>query len=474
MLRVIALFAGLVTLVSGPALSETYFVAPLGTTSTTTPDGTEGLPFLSIPAALASGKVKGGDTLLLKDGAYGAVDIKANASFDTPVTITSQNAKAAQFDSILLAGTTRNLVLRNLSVWPRTPTAEAAANGAAYLVRSYSTTSGITLDGLDIRSEAGAEAYMQWDAAHWEARKYSGIFLQGPRGLVTRSRLTGIYHGIMVMSDSQIIDNVVDGFNGDGMRAFSRSIVRGNRVMNCVKTDDNHDDGFQSFSSNGVPVSDLVIDGNIILEWTGDPSNPQRGLLQGIGLFDGFYDNLTIQNNLVSVSSGSYHGVSVYGARGAKIVNNTVVDALGQTGIYPWLRVNPHKDGTPSRDVLLANNVAMSFQGTASAENNVVFLDNSVVGTPSTVFENPAALDYRPKATSGFVDTADAIAAPALDIQGQPRPGGVLPDRGAYELQTSSTTTTTTGDTTTTTTGDTTTTTTTGGGPKRVKPPPKK
>lgn len=472
MLRVIALFAGLVTLVSGPALSETYFVAPLGTTSTTTPDGTEGLPFLSIPAALASGKVKGGDTLLLKDGAYGAVDIKANASFDTPVTITSQNAKSAQFDSILLSQNTRNIVLRNISVWPRSPTAEGGKNGAVALVRAYSTTSDITLDNLDVRSEVGAEAYMQWDAAHWEARKYSGIFLQGPRSLVTRSRLTGIYHGIMVQDDAQIIDNVVDGFNGDGLRAFSHGTVRGNRVMNCVKTDDNHDDGFQSFSLNGIPVTDLLIDGNTIIEWTGNPGHPLRGLLQGIGLFDGFYDNLTIQNNLVSVSAGSYHGLSVYGARGAKIINNTVVDALGQTGIYPWLRVAPRKDGTPSTDVLIANNVAMSIQGTASITDNVVFSNNSVVGTPSAVFENPAVLDYRPKATSGFVDTADAAAAPVLDIQGLPRPSGAQPDRGAYEVQVSATTTTTGG--TTTTTGDTTTTTTTGGGPKRVKPPPKK
>lgn len=476
MLRMLALVLGLATLVGGPARSETYFVAPLGTTSLQTPDGTESLPFLSIPAALASGKVKGGDTLLLKDGAYGAVEIKTNASFDTPVTLMSQNAKAAQFDGILLSGTTRNLVLRNLSVWPRNP-----ETGPLYLLRAYSTTSDITLDGLDIRSEEGAGSYMQWDATLWNARKYSGILLQGSKSLVTGNSLTGIYHGIMVMEDSRIVDNVIEGFNGDGLRAFSRSIVRGNRVVNSVRTDGNHDDGFQSFARNSIPVTGLVIEGNTILEWTGEPDHPLRGPIQGIGLFDGYYDDLTIQNNIVSNSN--YHGITVLGTRRAKIVNNTVVNALGQTSIYPYIRIGS-RGGATSRDVLLANNVAMSIQGTASAENNVVFISNSAVGTPSVMFENPWTFDYRPKAGSSLVDTADPRFAPSVDILGQPRPGGSQPDRGAFELQKNGSPPppedpiTSPGDTTTATGGTTeapaTGTTSTDGALKRVKPPAKK
>ena len=54
---------------AGPALAETYYVAPLETVIAGTPDGSAGLPFASIPAAFASGKIKGGDTLLLQSGA---------------------------------------------------------------------------------------------------------------------------------------------------------------------------------------------------------------------------------------------------------------------------------------------------------------------------------------------------------------------------------------------------------------------
>ena len=178
MLRVATLLLGLFALSCGPARSETYYVAPLGATIAGTPAGTDALPFASIQAAFASGKVNGGDTLLLKDGAYGAVTVSANAAFDVPVTIMSQNGKAGHFDSILLAQNTRNLILKNLSVWPRDP-----AISSAYLVRSYTTTSYITADSLDIRSEEKAADFMQWDVAKWQARKFHGIVFEGPRGV---------------------------------------------------------------------------------------------------------------------------------------------------------------------------------------------------------------------------------------------------------------------------------------------------
>lgn len=300
MLRIVAVLLGLIVLVSDPADSETYYVASLGTKIQGTSDGSESRPFLSLQGAFASGKVKGGDTLLLKDGPYGNVTIKANAAFDSPVTIASLNGNGAHFDRILLAQNTRNLTLRNLSVWPRDP-----ASGTNYLVRAYETTSDIVIDGLDIRSEEGAAAYMQWDLARWGARKYSGVLLQGPRGHVINSRLTGIYHGIIVGTESRVVKNTISGFNGDGLRAHSDSLVQGNIVYDCVKTDSNHDDGFQAFRTKN-----LVVDGNFFFEWTGDPSHPLICNLQGIGLFDGFYENTRITNNVVSVSA--YHGISIY------------------------------------------------------------------------------------------------------------------------------------------------------------------
>jgi parallel beta-helix repeat protein len=204
-------------------------------------------------------------------------------------------------------------------------------------------------------------------------------------------------------------------------------------------------DGFQSWQRT-VPVDGLVLDGNKIFEWSNIKSSALRCKLQGIGLFDGFYDNLVIQNNVVSTSH--YHGISVYGARNAKILNNTVVSASGNPSKYPWLALYPHKNGTPSTKVTIANNLAMSFKGTSNAANGVVSVSNTVITYPATMFTDVKSFNYVPKATSGYIDTANMLYAPKTDIMGAPRPYGKGPDRGAFEVG-SSTTTTTSGTTTT-------------------------
>jgi hypothetical protein len=428
MLRDMILSVGLLAWVCGPAASETYYVAPLETQLSGKPDGSEALPFLSIQAAFASGKVKGGDTLLLQDGPYGRVILETNATFTSPVTIMSQNGKAAHFDSIRLSQSARFITLKNLSVWPRDP----AASGA-FLVRSYNTVSDIRVEGLDIRSEDAAAEFMSWDAAKWGARKFNGIILEGQRNTIVGNTVTAVYTGIFSGPGSLIADNVVNGFDGDGINAVSDTTVRNNRITNCVKTDANHDDGFQSFASNGGTITNLVLDSNTIIEWMGPVSHPLRCTLQGIGLFGGPYVNLRIVNNLVSVSHS--HGISIYGAYGAAVLNNTIVNNLGLSGVVPYLAVRPLPDGTPSKDVLAANNLAMSISGNSSTEYGIVFRNNSVIGLPSLVFENPFAFDYRPNNASGYIDTADSTVAPAKDIAGLPRPSGVAADRGAFEIQ---------------------------------------
>ena len=62
-----------------------------------------------------------------------------------------------------------------------------------------------------------------------------------------------------------------------------------------------HNDGFQSWQRRAADgTSDLMLEkqhdyrvGEL------DPANPLRGSLQGIGMFDGRYDNVVIRNNVV-------------------------------------------------------------------------------------------------------------------------------------------------------------------------------
>lgn len=416
-------------LTGAPALAETYYVAPLGAVIAGTPDGTEALPFPSLNAAFASDRITGGDTILLKEGNYGDVDVRGKI-FDTPVTIASQIRRTAHLDSLLIAGGSRNLTFERLSVWPSDP-----AKGKLQLVRAYADTSDIKVERFTIMAAADGADFMSWDAATWEARQFDGILLQGPRSQANRNLLTAVNFGVSIAgADSKALRNTVNGFNGDGLRGLGdNNVLRFNKVFNCVATNGNHDDGFQSFAGPSGSVRNLMIDSNTIVEWNGAADHPLRCALQGIGLFDGFYDDLVITNNLIVTTN--YNGLAVAGARGARIVNNTVVNGRGLTSQYPWLRIGSHKNGTPSSDTIVANNLAMSFQGAPSTQQRVEFRDNSVIGTPGAVFENAFAFDYRPKTASGFIDTADAAMAPLRDVMNQKRPGGAAPDRGAYERQ---------------------------------------
>jgi parallel beta-helix repeat protein len=410
---------------SVPGWAATYYIAPKGAKISATADGSQAKPWASVGSAIKV--AKGGDTILLMDGLHGGIKLN-NAAPDAPVTISSMNGKKAQVEWIYLLGTTRNFVFRDLSIWPSN--LNAVERGR--LVETGAGVSDVTFENLDIRGSVDAANYPAWTLEDWNKRRFTGIMTYGPRSAIINNKITGISFGIQTLGDNSLIaNNRVSGFAGDGMRALGqKSTVRNNTVTDCVQVSANHMDGFQSWRVEG-----LVLDGNTIMEWTNTKVSPLRCKLQGIGLFDGFYNNLIIQNNVISISA--YHGISVYGAQNAKIINNTVVSASGNPAKSPWLRVFPHKNGTPSTDVMVANNLAMSFGGTSSPANRVASIANTVITYPATMFSDVKRFNYIPKVASGFIDTGDIANASKADIMGTPRPVAKGPDRGAFEMQSS-------------------------------------
>lgn len=425
-MRAITILVGLMML-TWPALAADHYVAPRGATVACPATGSKACPWASIGAAFASGKVSGGDTILLMDGDHGGVSAKRWV-FDTVVTLQSANKNNARISNITFSSGSKNIRLRNLRVWR-----DEGDAVTGFLIRAYSDTSNLTLENLDIRSHEDSVNYLKWDAARWVAVATRAVDLRGSFNTVRNNRITGVAEGVIVGTDSLVEGNVIDGFAGDGMKGASRSTFRNNVVKNSVAVlKGYHRDGFQSHSS-GNPIVGLTLEGNTIIQWTHDPKHPLTAALQGIGMFDGWYDNLVVQNNLVVTNH--YHGISIYGTRGARIVNNTVVSLSGNTGTYPYIKVTSKKDGSPSQDVVVANNLAMQIQVLASIARNVVVTNNSAIVSPILSFQDARKFDYRPKESSGWLDSGAAKVAPKTDILGLPRPSGPAPDRGAYEVQ---------------------------------------
>jgi MYXO-CTERM domain-containing protein len=231
-------------------------------------------------------------------------------------------------------------------------------------------------------------------------------------------------------------NRIVD-FSADGMRGlgdddvFQYNLVKNVHVSDA-DGDTNHDDGFQSWSvgpggvGTGV-VKGVVLRGNVFIN-RDDPNQKLQNAMQGIGCFDGFFEGWVVENNVVVTDH--WHGISFYGMRNSRIVNNTVIDVNDVTPGPPWIKVTAHKDGTPSQDVVVRNNLATDFQIEGT---NVTNDHNTKLTDLSMFFVSPATFDLHLLPGAPAVDTGSADMAPATDIEGIARPQGKGVDLGAYE-----------------------------------------
>ncbi len=423
------LAAGLAT---GPAMARDLHVAARGTVADAEPDGSVASPFPSVEAALPA--LAAGDRLLLADGTHGPVRILGHR-FAEVVTIEPAEGATARTPAIRVADSA-GIRLRGLGVWPDTPAIDWRA-----LVIVEPSAEDITLEALDIRSGPDAEAYLDWSAETWRGRYRDGVRLDGTRIALRDSRLLGLRHGVAVTGPhAEVTGNLIEGFSGDGLLGIGdHGVYRGNTVQNCVKVDGNHDDGFQSWSlgpnrsvGTGV-VTGVVIDANRFLEWVGPRDHPLRCVMQGIGLFDGRYADWVIQNNLIAVRA--FHGITMGGADNPRVLHNTVVHADGARQKKPWIKITGHKDGSPSRGGIVANNIAAQVVLETKRNPTIVGSKNLPLRRPSRVFQDPFRGDFRLKPTAGSIDAGDPRFATERDIDGTPRPKGGGPDLGAFEIR---------------------------------------
>lgn len=403
----------------------------LAATSVSLQAPTSSNTYASFASLAASKKLVGGDNVMFMAGYHGALTVNGQ-KFTAPVTLMAAPGATAQVDAIRVTAST-NIVIKDLKVWQ--------TGGTFFVtneVQSDADTTDIVFQGLDVRAVASSVNYVGWDLATWTANKLSGISMKGTRNSAIGNRVTGVNFGISASGNDALIEkNIIDGFSGDGMRALGdNSVVRGNRVQNCVHIDANHADGFQSWSRGpaGVgtgTVRNLVIDGNKIFEWNNPTVSPLKCKLQGVGMFDGMYDGVKVTNNLVS--STQYHGIAIAGALNTVINNNTVTAPLTVKQNYPWIKISNHKNGTPSQNVLVANNTSNGMGVPASTVYNVVVKNNVLVTNPPAEFVSPVGQNFALQPTAKSANTGATAYAPPVDILGVPRPRGSAPDTGAYE-----------------------------------------
>ena len=388
-------------------------------------DGTEASPFGTVDEALALAGA--GDTVWLHDGYYADVTLGGD-----DLTVAAAAGQTPRLRTLTIAGADA-LVVRGLSI--SLSYAETYAKDT--MVSVQGSSEGVTVEDCDIFSTTD-DVVAGWTASQWADLPGTGMSSRAADTTFRANRVRNVSFGISIAHDSpnaQVVGNLVDNFSRDGLRGIGDfGLFEGNVVKNAYDVDDHHDDFFQSWSvgADGSPgtgvVRGVVLRGNLFIGFE-DAERPFAGAAQGIGCFDGFYEDWVVENNVVIVNH--WHGITFLGARNVRIVNNTVLDVRpGERPGPPWIDVSAHKDGTPSENIVIRNNLAatITLEADASAEDhNLRFTD------AAALFVDVAGFDLHLQEGSEAIDAGSTDEAPPLDFDRIARPQGAAPDIGAFE-----------------------------------------
>lgn len=329
----------------------------------------------------------GDDIVIVADGSYGELELTGR-HFQTEAQIRAATGVRARFDTVRLTDCS-GLLVKNIVVRPPTKTAAVIIDGGYDL----------TLRESDI---GFADHAVGWSAADWTARVSTGVrIIEATDVVLNRNYIHHVTRG--VDSDGAATDvnrNRINYFADDGVRVFGDdSMVRSNRISNNVKVDANTNVGIQSWSRGpsgtigGGRVDGLLIWGNAIIEST-DPAKAFGAPLQGIGFYDGTYGGLLIAQNLVAVDG--WRGIVVFGGDNVNIQYNTVIDGDTTTSRRPDIAIENHKNGTPSVNTRVRNNLASRV----GHNPHVAVYGNTIMNAPDypESFADHENFDFAPTA----------------------------------------------------------------------------
>lgn len=376
----------------------------------------------------SDGFIVGGDTIFLLTGLYGNVEINRLMN-ESPIAIQALDGHNPKLSSLKIVASS-NWVVRGLTI---SPDEEGTSNVDLVHVESHpwsGPAGNIVLDGNSIYTQKNISA---WSKQDWLDNVKSGVRIDAEYSNVQNNKIFNINFALQVLSDNMdIIGNEILNFSGDGIRGLGNNCnYINNFIANGIDINENHDDGFQSWvrdrDGDGVndPVENVVLDGNKIFYNFNHPNLSLISDIQGIGNFDGFFKDWVVKNNLVVVNH--FHGISFLGAENVEIYHNTVVDGDDDGVMIPSIRIRDHKNGGPSKNVEIVNNIS----SVTIVSSDVEAKGNVQIDSKSSMFVNHVEHDYTPRINSPANNKGEAIYSGTKDINGRIR--ACSPDIGAFE-----------------------------------------
>lgn len=406
-----------------PVEAREYYVDP-NVPQSAKSNGTKETPWSNLNTLISSNTIKPGDRINLLDGYYGTLTIQ-NQKPEIRIFISVLKGHKARFNNVKIRAS-ENWALKGLSVSP----SYAEPYSKRKIVR-IDDSKNIRIENFDIFSVPDTT---KWTDKDWNEKSLDGIFAYGSSMEIIDNRLKNVAFGITVSAEnSTIIGNEVINFSGDGLRGLKNyNLFERNIVKNCYQVNGNHADGFQSWTTGpkGTPgkgeIIGTILRRNLIINYE-DENQPYRCKMQGIGMFGGLYVDWVIENNIVITDH--WHGITVYGAKNVRILNNTLLDPNNRKPGPAWITLTA---GKRSGGNLIANNLASSFK---FPKSGVVQLNNQVIRDPQSLFVDADKYDLRLKNGSRAINAGMPGLGVTEDFFGNPRPVGKGIDIGAIEKQ---------------------------------------
>jgi len=263
-----------------------------------------------LKSALAS--ATGGETIVLKDGTYGAITVSKD--YASTVTIQADNALKAAIKSLTVSGAS-NVRFESIAF-------DSQKNGG-----NGSKVVSIQDKSRDI-AIVDSEVTGKQDNVY---EGHNGIQIKKSSNITLHNNdVHDVFNGIVVFGGSgiRVTDNIVDHVGNDVMKfgSISNSVISGNASFGHVYPLKGAHDDFIQFQGAS---HDVLITGNLYLA-KNSPS------IQGIFLNNASYNDITISENVIY--TGMSRGISVSKGSGIVVDHNTLLNVPGEvhkgTGIY--------------------------------------------------------------------------------------------------------------------------------------------
>ncbi len=421
-----------------------YYADPLSGNMSN--NGSIGSPWSSLEDVMnSSNTFSSGDIIFLRTGNHGFPKInKLNTGY---VEIMPQSGHTPIINRMYVGNASSS------AFWKINGLTIQTENVSAFpisLITLYPTTSNIVIQNCTIQSTNNTTAYTRND---WRDKTNHAIRSQGSNHTIINNIIKNIAVGLSIESENTLISgNTIQYFTIDGIRGLaSNCIYEGNTVKDNKAVfiySENHYDGFQAYTCCPVgtdTLKNVILRKNLIINCT-DTTQEWRGPMQGMVGFDGYFENWTIENNIIITDH--WHGITLLGAINCRIINNTVIDPYDISPIDTfdiqstpnhgptWIKIAAHKNGNPSYNNIIRNNLTADMQNAVS----IGAVDyNLLLGASSNYnshFVDYSVLNYHLISSSSAIDAGTSTSAPVTDFDGNTRPNGLAVDVGAYEYQT--------------------------------------